>query len=153
MSLNCANCNAPLSGHICDYCGTKAGDSQIETEKKKLASFHQCVKDSDPEKRHESLAHGYMPESPEVLLEAGFNMVPLIKSDELSYDNTKAAVARLQAIVTRLKSAEQTDAIAKAIVEFDEVIARYEREDRILGISCLGAIAVAIAGAIWLWVQ
>ena len=154
MSLHCINCNAPLNGSVCDYCGRQVREiTKVDEENEQLAAYHKQLKEKEDGDLGELLTHGFMPKTPEALLAAGLDMLPLIKTDDLSYDDTKAAVGRLSAITTRLKLEESTETIEKAIGEFEGIIAAYEREDRNLGIACGVILLGLVIAGIWAGVR
>ncbi|MFK7802336.1 MAG: hypothetical protein AB8G95_11935 [Anaerolineae bacterium] len=145
MSLHCQNCNASLNGPVCDYCGRQAHVVELaDEEKEKLADYHKKLQENAKEGLGELLTHGFMPETAEGLLAAGLGMLPLIKTDDLSYDDTKAAVGRLSAVITRLKLVDADDKIQTAIGEFEKIVADYQREDRNLGIACGVIVGVLV---------
>ncbi len=154
MSLHCINCDGILTGPICEYCGRQVQEiTKVDEEKERLNEFNKKLKNNDEDELGQLLVHGFMPETPEGLLAAGLDMLPIIAADELSYDHMKAAVGRLSAITTRLKLGEQTEVIQKAISEFERVVADYKRTDRNLGIGCGVAIVIALGIGLWLLIQ
>jgi len=139
---------------VCDYCGRQAHEITLADEEKELlASYHKKLQENANEGLGELLTHGFMPETADGLLSAGLGMLPLIKTDDLSYDDTRAAVGRLSAVVTRLKLVESDEKIRTAIGEFERVVADYKRTDRNLGIGCGVGIFIALGLGVWLLIQ
>jgi hypothetical protein len=149
----CHSCGAPRKGSICEYCGTcliKPAD-EVE-EREALDAYHFQLGKADKEGARRLLRSGFVPDYPEVLVEAGLRVIPLVDNDEVSEEPTESAVLRLQMIVAKLRLERPTVKINNAVRQFDEVISGHRKADRhatIFGLLLIGGLLAGVAWLIW----
>ena len=157
MSENtCQQCSAQLKGLVCEYCGSLARlHLNREEERDALAEYHNILLKLDSEAQINLLQNGFIPDAPDVLIEAGIRCVPLIDIKQTADDVVEAAYRRLQAIMIKLRLLPSTADITQALQEFERVTNEYNQSDRklnivlsvlaiIIVIVCLGLIVLAL---------
>lgn len=117
--IQCRQCNAPVQGLICDFCGTLTGQMEgAASQREALDKYHQLLQKHDPPAQIKLLKNGFFPDYPELLVEGGLRCLPLIdvnKQDEVS----AAATQRLEGITTKLKVLASDVKSERAVQEFD----------------------------------
>lgn len=145
----CRQCGAPVGGLICAFCGSLAGAEGDRGEQERaLDEFHRILGLKPAEDQAKLLGTGYVPEDRDLAVKAGLRCIPLIGGS--APDPVKqAAVARLKAIVVRLKIQAPDDAASqRAVREFEAKIEEFghqETRDIVLGCGVI-TIGVALVG-------
>ena len=146
----CPKCGAPAEGLLCRFCGSLLEVAEAPEEQlKALDEYHGAIGKADAEAQKRLLASGFIPDSPQGLIEAGVMCIPLCRAGEAAVSD--AAVHRLEAIMVKLDLARETAETRKALERFREVIEERKRKDRSdtqLGctmFTILAAILVALA--------
>ncbi|MCP4142616.1 MAG: hypothetical protein GY755_20445 [Chloroflexi bacterium] len=153
LKENCPSCGAPGAGRICEFCGTLlAVPINTSEEKEALNDFHHLLAGQDEaEKRVAFLQHGFIPEDPSNLIDAGVRSVALIDFNADEDEPGNAAANRLRAIMLKLKIMEApTPDITRAISEFERVLNKHEhieKRDSIIGWVLLAVIGIVLIGA------
>lgn len=147
--LNCESCGAPVDGLVCGHCGKAAGHLLSPAEENRaLDEFHVLLRDRKPEEQRTWLETGFLPDSREVLIEAGVYCLPLLKN--MSVYN--AAASRLEAVVVKLKLLPADNRTREALDDFRAGLEGYKvqkRKDDILGVGCLLLLLAAMAAVAW----
>lgn len=147
----CPGCGASGPGLVCRFCGSRMRD--VVDEPVALAEYHALLQAEVGEKLAGLLRHGFLPSSESMLIEAGMRCLPLIRENHHD-DESKAAAARLEAIVARLKVTGASAEANRAIYEFESNISLYRssaRKSTLLGcliLSTAGLIALGLV--LWL---
>ena len=145
-STECGSCGALATGLVCEHCGAMNASARhdIATENQALDEFHALIGKSEPEQQCELLKSGFLPDQKAVLIEAGVYCIPLLKT----YPASEGAMARLEAIISKLKLMPPDQQTSQALAEFQSKIAErksWERtNDFIFGGGCLLLILTII---------
>jgi hypothetical protein len=119
-------------------------------ELKQLNEFHEKLAALEPAAQASLLRNGFLPDSPDVLVEAGVRCLPLIESGDTHI--TDGAVDRLEAIVFKLRHGAESGGVRKMINELEAVLQKRRVQDRsdmrlgfgiILGLTLAAAVVVA----------
>jgi hypothetical protein len=150
MKDNCDACGAPARGLICEHCGKPTAHLESAAdENRALDEFHKYLQELNlQDKRNWLLSSGFIPDTKQVLIEAGIYCVPLLKNMEI-YD---AAAARLEAVILKLKLMETDEQARRAVEDFQAQIEKYrakKRSDDILGVGCLLLLLAAMVAFGW----
>lgn len=150
LEANCDSCGAPVKGFICGHCGAlTARLKSAADENRALDEYHGQLQKLKPQEQSKWLLEsGFLPDSPEVLIEAGIYCVPFLKNMSV-YD---AAAARLEAVILKLKLLPYEGQTRRAIEDFQNQIAEYKRQkkkDDLLGVGCLLVILALVAAFSW----
>jgi hypothetical protein len=146
---NCDSCGAPAKGLICEHCGkptiylVNAAD-----ENQALDEYHKLIQKLKPEEQRDWLASGFIPDSKEILIEAGIYCLPFLKNMAL-YD---AAASRLEAVILKLKLMPNDQQTRQAVEDFQAKIESYKstkRKDALFAIGCLLLILAAMVAVSW----
>ena len=131
MEQTCTRCGAPISGLVCEYCGSLTSPlADSAAEEKAIDEFHEILLTKDEEAQVKMLKSGFIPDSPTALIEAGVHCIPLIDTSSPSDDVVISAGARLQAIVTKLKLMPDFEKKQQAITEFETVLHSLAKANR-----------------------
>lgn len=118
----CLQCSAPLNGLVCEYCGSLANlHMNQDEEMQALTEYHNILLklEEKPEAEIKILSNGFIPSNPDVLIEAGVRMIPIIDLTNTYDDVVEAASRRLDAISLRLRLLPDTPEITRALKEFE----------------------------------
>lgn len=152
MNAQCNSCGASVNGLVCDYCGsTNQLIMDLQMQKEALAEYHQILQKQKKVVKAKMLRNGFLPDAPEILMEAGLRVIPLIDYEKSDDVVVKGAVQRLRAIVTKLRLMEPTEQVQAAVAEFESVQSAYARESRIalwVGIALFGIPGLLICAAV-----
>lgn len=121
----------------------------VRDELDALNQYHQTVATRDVEGQASLLRNGFLPESPEALVEAGIRCLPLLESGVT--DLTAAAGDRLAAIQVKLELLPQTAPVTRALEQFKARVEGQKREDdkaAWYGCAAILALAAIIGGVI-----
>ncbi len=145
----CPNCGAPVSRAICQYCGTQVVPNlSLDEQKQALDIYHGLLAAKNRPEQLNLLRSGFLPDAPEVLVEAGLRCVPLMEDTTDSKLN-EAAAARLRAIVLKLKLGGQASSaattISSAVTEFEKQI---EQQQKLSSYRALAGLAILVGGII-----
>ena len=123
-------------------------------EKEALNEFHAILAgQTDMVAKARMLRHGFLPDTPAVLIESGMRCLPLIDIDEPVEEVVKAAVHRLRAIMAKLRLLGEDGQTAAALREFETVLIKYELADRQLSrtVAIIGVVLLFLLGAACFW--
>ena len=154
-ALLCQQCGASVKGYICEYCGSLAQLSLDRTaEKEALNELHNIiVAQTEPEMKVKLLRHSFLPDVPDVLIEAGMRCLPVIDTSDTADAVVTAAVHRLQAIMAKLRLLGDNGQTAVALREFEAVLTKFHESDRRLNQSIIIAgmvlLVLVVVGCIW----
>jgi len=118
----CLQCNAPLNGLVCEYCGSLARlHMNREEEMQALTEYHNILLklEEKPEDEIKMLSKGFIPLNPDVLIQAGIRVMPLIDLTNTGDDVVEAAARRLDAISLKLRLLPDMPEITQALEEFE----------------------------------
>jgi hypothetical protein len=116
--------------------------SQVE-ELEAVHEFQKLLQVASRPLQLKLLSSGYVPSSPDPLVEAGLGLLPILQdgsADEVS----DAAFRRLEAVVTRLRLAPPASN-PRALSELESRLGRYRKADRILNVVA-AAVVMAVLG-------
>jgi hypothetical protein len=159
--LTCQQCGASVRGYICEYCGALAQlGLDRAAEKEALNELHNIiVAQTDIETKAKLLRHSFLPDAPDVLIEAGMRSIPLIDAYDTADEVVGAAVQRLRAIMAKLRLLGENGQTTAALHEFEQVLAAYQEADQklnrtlvVIGVSLLILVVVGCLGLVWLLV-
>lgn len=122
IETTCLQCNAPLNGLICEYCGSLANlHMNRDEEMQALTEYHNILLklEEKPEDEIKMLSKGFIPLNPDVLIEAGIRLMPLIDLTNTGDDVVEAAARRLDAISLKLRLLPDMPEITQALEEFE----------------------------------
>ena len=145
VETNCPGCGARTSGtFICQYCATLLRPAQDPAaERQALDEYTLLLRRDDVEQRIRILRTGYMPSDPQVLVDAGLSLIPMLDV------GTEGEVAghRLRAIVIKLKLLAASDPkIGIAKQEFEAALERQRKEDRMYGWIAVAVLVLIVGG-------
>ncbi|RMG09313.1 MAG: hypothetical protein D6731_19900 [Planctomycetota bacterium] len=157
MNDPCPGCGASGTSPICGYCG-RAGAGTVDParQRKALDAFHALLaREEDVLARARLLRNGFLPDDPEVLLDAAARCVALLDQQLIATGAPEAAADRLRAALRRLEAAGSPPS-ARAPFEaelerFDVALAADERRTRWV---CAGCAVILFGGfglALWRW--
>ena len=145
----CDSCGAHVKGLICEHCGKPTAHlASAADENRALDEFHKLLQKLKPEEQRNWLTSGFIPDNKEVLIEAGINCLPFLKTMSVN----EAAAARLEAIILKLKLMHGDEQAREAIEDFKAGIAAYKSaklSDNLLGMGCAGLILAAMGAVSW----
>jgi hypothetical protein len=152
-AVGCPNCGGPAEGVLCRFCGSLLEEAQApEAQLQALDEYHAAIGRADAEGQKRLLTSGFIPDSPQGLIEAGVMCIPLCKDGNTGVAG--AATHRLEAIVLKLELARETGETRKALDRFRRAIQERKDQDRSdTRIGCtvfivLAAVIVALAAYI-----
>lgn len=146
QTASCPKCGAPAQGVLCRFCGSLLESAEApEAQLKALDEFHAAIGRADPEAQKRLLTSGFIPDSPQGLIEAGVMCIPLCRESHQSVAD--AALHRLEAIVVKLELARETAETRKALDRLHKVITERKKKDRsdtLLGCTMFILLAVIV---------
>lgn len=128
LEQKCPSCGAPGSTRVCAFCGTLlVVPVDTADEKEALDDFHHLLTgQAEKEKQVLFLQHGFIPDDPSNLIDAGIRSVALVDYDSNETEPGNAAANRLRAITLKLKLMNTTPEVNRAIKEFESVLGKHE---------------------------
>ncbi len=161
MSDACRHCGSPAPGRICHFCGTLTrGLDSAKVEAEAIAELHAAINDADDETRARLLKNGPLPSDRDVLIDAALRTCQLLDPSSFADDTPQAAIARIQAMIMKLRVLAAGDPVAtRAIAELEAGIARYEagaKTESAEGsrvVLILGLILLAMIGGCVFWLK
>ena len=129
IETTCHQCNAPLNGLVCEYCGSLANlHMNRDEEMQALTEYHNILlkPEEKPEEEVKMLSKGFIPLNPEVLIEAGIRLMPLIDLTNTGDDVVEAAARRLDAISLKLRLLPDMPEITQALEEFETFMKEFK---------------------------
>jgi hypothetical protein len=145
----CDSCGAPARGLICEHCGKPTAHLEnAAAENRALDEYHELLQKLKPEEQRLWLESGFIPDSPEVLIEAGIYCLPFLKNMALY----EAAASRLEAVILKLKLMPGGRQTRQAVEDFQAKIEEYKStrtKDNIMGAGCLLLILAAMVAVSW----
>lgn len=152
----CLQCSAPLNGLVCEYCGSLARlHLNRDEEKQALTEYHNILLklEDKPKTEIKLLSKGFIPSNPDVLIEAGVHVIPMIDLTNPGDDVTEAASRRLDAITLKLRLLPPTPETTRALEEFDSFMEEFKvlhkKQDREGGILILLIVVFMIAACLF----
>lgn len=152
----CLQCSAPLNGLVCEYCGSLARlRMNRDEEMQALTEYHNILLklEEKPETEIKLLSKGFIPSNPDVLIEAGVRVIPMIDLANPSDDVAEAASRRLTAIILKLRLLPSTPEITQALNEFksfmEEFKVFHKKQDRESNIIILLGVVFLIAACLF----
>src|SRR5215213_5629062 len=149
LKANCDSCGAPVKGLICEHCGRPTAQlANAADENRALDEYHKLIQKQKPEEQRNWLESGFIPDSKEVLIEAGIYCLPFLQNMSL-YD---AASSRLEAIILKLKLMPGNQQARDAVADFQAKLGNYKsatRRDNLLGIGYSLLILAAMVAVGW----
>jgi hypothetical protein len=118
---------------------------------RQLDEFHQQLSRREGPLQAALLRNGPLPDTTEVLMEAGIRCIPLIEGPEP--DVTDAALDRLTAVCFKLKVSPEADGSREVLEQLGAVIEKYKRKevsDTRLGCALITGLVALITGLILL---
>lgn len=153
---NCLQCSAPLNGLICEYCGSLANlHMNRDEEMQALTEYHNILLklEEKPEAEIKMLSKGFIPSNPDVLIEAGIRVMPLIDLTNTGDDVVEAAARRLDAISLKLRLLPDTPEITQALNEFETFTEAFKvlhkKQDKEAGILVALILVFIIAACLF----
>lgn len=122
-----------------------SGGAQPYGEMVALNEFHDRLGEKGAEAQVSALRSGWLPDSPEVLTEAGVRCIPMLQGDHPGLAD--AAEHRLEAIVFKLRKLPEDRALRETLAQFDALLAQRKEKDRsdaTLGFLFIGGLVVFI---------
>ena len=145
MGDTCGNCGAPAEGIICTYCGCALVSLESKEEQMgALREYHESLTKADRDKQVKMLRGGYLPRDPEVLVDAGMRLIPMIETDDMSNEPEASAVDRLLMIKTKLEICEQTPQVVAAIKQFDKIMGGRSTRTLLFGVGMAVFVLAAL---------
>lgn len=129
MSETCNGCGSAVTGRVCHFCGTITRSLEsAASEAEAIAELHAAITASkDDETRARLLKNGPLPSDRDVLIDAGLRASQLLDPSTYADDTPKAAIARVQAVVMKLRVIGDSDAVTqRAVTELEQGLARYQ---------------------------
>ena len=156
-TTHCPHCGGATQGLVCGFCGSLLSPTQdVETEKRALEDFHGLLATATPEIQARLLRHGFLPSQPQVLIDAGFRCLLLVRSDSSYGDTGHGALGRLKVIASKLRLSPESEEARRALKEFETALRDYDKADAANTRQALIAIAIAlslIAALVWFIVR
>ena len=149
----CQHCGGASQGLVCAFCGTLLNPTQdAATEEHALNDFHGLLVTATPEKQARLLRHGFLPDSPQVLIEAGLRTMLLLRTDSAFSEVAAGAAGRLRTLGSKLRVLPETDESRRALKEFDAALREHESADATntrQAFTFVGIVLAIIVAAIW----
>lgn len=150
QAASCPKCGAPAQGLLCRFCGLLLESAEEpEAQLKALDEYHAAIGKADAEAQKRLLTSGFIPDSPQGLIEAGVMCIPLCRDADTGVSD--AAANRLEAILLKLELVRETAETRKAMDRFRQAIKDQRRKassETWLGctmFTVLAAILIALA--------
>jgi hypothetical protein len=129
-TTQCPHCGGATQGLVCSFCGSLLSPVRdVDTEKRALEDFHGLLATANPENQAKLLKHGFLPTQPQVLIDAGFRCLLLIRSDSTFGDFGHSAKGRLKVIASKLHMLTESEDARRALKEFEAALHEYETGD------------------------
>jgi hypothetical protein len=150
LESSCASCGAISSGSVCGYCGSPLWPVKgADAERAALDALHARVDVSPQEAQGDLLRHAFLPDDRTVLVEAGRRTLNLMHVGRLGALSCPGGVReRLEAIVSKLRILEPSEATREAIRTFEEGLSGFRRDRRpqryLLAIAVVGPHALKL---------
>jgi hypothetical protein len=122
-----------------------------ESELKLLEEFHKNASEKEGEAQASAIRNGYLPETPEGLVEAGIRCIPLAESQHPSI--VDAGTDRLRAIIFKLKMAQGTIESRRAVEQFEQIIEQKKKEESsntLYGLLLIGGLVLLITAVVFI---
>ena len=119
---------------------------EADNELQQLNAFHEQLAALESVAQASLLRNGFLPDSPDVLVEAGIRCLPLIESGDSRIND--GAVDRLEAIVFKLRHGADSGGVRKMLNELEAVLQKHcarERSDTRLGFGIILGLTLAAA--------
>jgi hypothetical protein len=153
----CPHCGGASQGLVCSFCGALLTPTQDSgTQKRALDDFHGLLANATPESQAKLLRHGFLPDSPHVLIEAGLRTMLLLQTDSAFSEVATGAAGRLKTIESKLRLLPESDESRKALKEFDAALRDHEKRDAMntrQAFTFVGVVLAILVGAIWYLVR
>lgn len=128
--------------------------NSVDSEQKLLEEFHRSAGEKDAESQAGAIRNGYLPETPEVLVQAGIMCIPLIESDTPSISD--AGKDRLKAIIFKLKLVQDSANARSALEQFEKLVEKGEKKasrETVYGFLLIGGLIVLVTVVIFLMIR
>lgn len=122
-------------------------EQKDESELQQLDVYHEELARITPDLQVSRLRSGYVPVSPELLVEAGIRCVPLMESQ--NNEISEAARDRLEVILLKLSLGTTTSAIRRAMDELELRMQKHKQQSRTdmkYGFALFIGLTIVIAG-------
>jgi len=126
-----------------------------DEEMQALTEYHNILLklEEKPETEIKLLSKGFIPSNPDVLIEAGVRVIPMIDLTNTGDDVVEAASRRLNAIILKLRLLPPTPETTQALNEFEsfmeEFKALHKKQGREGGIIILLIVVFLIAACLF----
>jgi hypothetical protein len=125
-----------------------------ESELQLLEEFHRSASEKEGEAQASVIRNGYLPETPEALVEAGIRCIPLVEASNLVI--VDAGIDRLSAVIFKLKMAQNSPEARRALEQFEQIIEekkKKESSDTLYGFLLIGGLILFITVIVYLIVR
>ena len=145
-TTHCPHCGGTTQGLVCSFCGSLLSPAQdVDTEKRALEDFHGLLATASPENQAKLLTHGFLPTQPQVLIDAGFRCLLLIRADSSFGDTGHSSKGRLKVIASKLHMLPESEEARRALKEFETALREYEVGDATNTRQALWIVFIALA--------
>ena len=123
--------------------------SLLDHETQQLNGYHERLAVLDSAGQASLLRNGFLPDSPEGLIEAGIRCIPLIESGDLKI--TDGALDRLDAIQVKLNLRGDGPQIREALERFEEILREHRRReasDTRMGLVFILGLCLLVGGLV-----
>ena len=152
VKRTCSQCGGNGTGPVCGYCGSLLDViHDIDGERAALDSLHEFVQIVEVSRKAEMLRNGYLPESPDMLIEAGMRLIPLCNSGDSGLEPRDSAMARLETIISRLRILHSDPETERAASHFEQILRKNKRADAFWMVAALLLFVGLPAGGAWWW--
>lgn len=124
------------------------------SELKLLEEFHRNAAEKTGELQAGAIRNGYLPETPEVLVQAGIMCIPLIESDTPPVSD--AGRDRLKAVIFKLKMVQDSAGARTALEQFEKLVEKRERKagrETVYGFLLIGGLIIIVSVVIFLLIR
>ena len=129
-TTHCPHCGGTTQGLVCSFCGSLLSPARdVDTEKRALEDFHGLLATANSEIQAKLLKHGFLPSQPQVLIDAGFRCLLLVRSDSAFGDISHSAYGRLKVICSKLHMLPESEEARRALKEFETALREYDSGD------------------------
>ena len=152
VQKTCSQCGANGNSAVCGYCGNLLDPVQdIAGERAALDSLHDFLQLVDRTRQRQLLRNGYLPDSREVLIEAGMRLLPLCNHGDGDLEPRDSALARLKTVISKLKILHAGADARRAIDQFEATIRSARHSDFWSVVLALGLFIVLPATGLCWW--
>jgi hypothetical protein len=103
MSIQCKSCNAPVSGIVCEFCGTPNGTiSSVADELQAVDEFLRALGSVGDGKRYDMIQSAIVPRFPESALRLGLGLIVHVRV------SNSAATEKVDVIVSQMEATHPT---------------------------------------------